>query len=85
MLQTLCHAGSNGDYEQANVGLSNTAVMPLGLTVKCVTARTVTNVPSVPFTRTWLVEVVTKIRLVVVSLNAKVSCPGRRPRPDHQV
>jgi len=51
------------------------AVMPLGLTVKWVTARTVRNVPSVPFTRTWLVEVVTKIRLVVVSLNAKVSCP----------
>jgi hypothetical protein len=58
-----------------NVDLSNAAVMPLGLTVKWITARTVMNVPSVPFTRRWFVEVVTKIRPAVVSLKAKVSCP----------
>ena len=65
-----------GFQEQMNVGLSRETVTPVGLTVRWATSRTVTKVPSVPSTRTWEVVVVTKVRLLLLSLKANVSCPA---------
>lgn len=59
-----------------NVGLSNETVTPGGLAVRWATSRTVTKVPSVPFTRTCEVVVVTRLRLLLLSLKANVSCPS---------
>ena len=36
-----------------NAGLSNETATPVGLTLVWATSRTVTNVPSMPLTRTW--------------------------------
>ena len=63
-------------HEQVNVGLSNETVTPVGVTVRWAISRTVTKVPPVPFTRTCEVVVVTKLRLLLLSLKANVSCPS---------
>src|SRR5437870_4034414 len=57
-------------HEHVNVGLSNETVTPVGVTVRWAISRTVTKVPSVPFTRTCEVVVVTKLRLLLLSLKA---------------
>ncbi len=50
-------ASTDPPHEQANVGLSNETPTPAAVTVRWATSRTVTNVPSVPLTRTWVAVV----------------------------
>ncbi|SRR6266536_1196692 len=70
------HRSRSGLSRQVNVGLSNETVTPVGVTVRWAISRTVTKVPSVPFTRMCEVVVVTKLRLLLLSLKANVSCPS---------
>ncbi len=58
------------------VALSNETATAFGLMVRWATSRIVRNVPSVPRTRRCVVVVVVKLRLVLLSLRANVSCPA---------